>query len=398
MLRIFVLALSLLLHACGGGSAPAPEPPSPTGPGGPTTPSGPAPSDPPQVSIRELITTAQSISVPLTNGRGLTIADVPVTLHAEDGTLFATRWSSSGTQKTPLATGAGGATLAGEGQQLLVVYADLAGNAMRARVSTDGGQQWGDPVRLGDRPAGPPLPTACVYSVQGQLRRVVAWSAQPSESDGPLVLVLFDGTQWLPPVIRSDIRSSGASLHCSASTGAEIVWRDHRAGAQGMAVALWSAQVTPAGTLEGAGSVMSNAFDPSFCRSGGTRWLGHHSTTNDAHLSYNQDGTGWTEVDTQITSPGIQPLDESGKFVSVACAGSIVLASWGDWPSKQEANDRTASRRLGVLFSRSGASHWLSVSPAGLELDQGPATTAATEQGAWVAWKAGKRLRLAEIR
>ena len=91
--------------------------------------------------MRELITTAQSISVPLTNGRGLTIADVPVTLHAEDGTLFATRWSSSGTQKTPLATGAGGATLAGEGQQLLVVYADLAGNAMRARVSTDGGRR-----------------------------------------------------------------------------------------------------------------------------------------------------------------------------------------------------------------------------------------------------------------
>ena len=173
MLRVFVLALSLLLHACGGGSAPAAEPPSPTGPGGPTTPSGPAPSDPPQVSTRELITTAQSISVPLTNGRGLTIADVPVTLHAEDGTLFATRWSSSGTQKTPLATGAGGATLAGEGQQLLVVYADLAGNAMRARVSTDGGQQWGDPVRLGDRPAGPPLPQPACTASRGSCG---AWS------------------------------------------------------------------------------------------------------------------------------------------------------------------------------------------------------------------------------
>ncbi len=382
-----VLALTLMmLSACGGGADPASSP-SPS----------PPPSDP-TVSVRDLSTTAHTVSLPLTNGRGVAVADVPVTLHAEDGTLYATRWTATGTEKTQLATDTGGATLAGEGNDLLAVYTDLAGNAMRARVSDDGGASWSAPVRLGDRPAGPPLPTACVYSDQGQRKRVVAWSAQPSESDGPLTIVLYDGTQWLAPVEHSTIRSSGAALHCSATTGVQVVWRDHRDGSTGTAVALWTAQVSATGALENASKLFANAFDPSFCRSGTTRWVGHHSSTNDAHLSSSTDGASWSEADSDGTQAGTQSLDDDGKFVAAACAGEVVVAAWGDWPTKQDANDRANTRRLGVLFSRDGGGQWFQAAPDPQGSEQGPATAVATADGGWVVWNEGSTVRLAEIR
>ncbi len=269
-------------------------------------------------------------------------------MHAESGTLYATRWGGTGPQKTGLATATSDATLAGDGDDLLVVYVDRRSDPMQARTSGDGGRTWSQPVMFGVRPAGPPLPTACVYRQQGRLLNVAAWSAQPSESDGPLVIAIHDGTQWLPPVEHGAIRSSGASLHCTENGGAEIVWRDHRQGSTGPNVSLWMARVSHAGALEDERRILTHAFDPSFCRSGDRRWVAHHSAINDAHLAVSDDGLLWNEVDTDGAQAGLQPLDETGKYAAVACVGQIVLATWGDWPTKADADARTDTRRVGA--------------------------------------------------
>lgn len=242
---------------------------------------------------------------------------------------------------------------------------------MQVRTSGDGGRTWSQPVMLGVRPAGPPLPTACVYRQQGRLLRVAAWSAQSSQSDGPLVIAIHDGTQWLPPVEHVAIRSSGASLHCTENGGAEIVWRDHRQGSNGPNVSLWMAHVSPAGALE---------------------------DERDTHLAVSDDGLLWNEVDTDGAQAGLQPLDETGQYATVACAGQIVLATSGDWPTKADADARTETHRVGAAYSRDGGRTWFRVVPDGQGGGQRAMSTVAATDAAWVLWNEHGTVQLAEFR
>jgi len=336
-----------------------------------------------------------TVSVPLTNGRGIVTTDVPVTVHTENGTLYAVRWTDP-PDKHAIATGVGGTTVAARGEQVLVAYVALREEAIHARVSADGGVTWSEPASLGPRPAGPALPTACLYASDGALRQVVAWSAQPSESDGPLVVAQHDGRDW-QRTEHPSIRSSGPALQCADDAPPEIVWRDHRDGL-GPRVALYHAFIDPDGGLPGEHRVLMPAFDPSVCATPDARYVGYHGATNDAHLARSRDGgVTYADVDLDPGTPALDLLDDSGKFVSVACDGPVVAATWGDWPTKSDAAGRTPTRMLGMRVSTDGGQSWISLRPAGDDQDQGPATVAVAGERVLVMWKAPGTIRLAEF-
>ncbi|MEW6323142.1 MAG: hypothetical protein AB1635_18900, partial [Acidobacteriota bacterium] len=80
------------------------------------------------------IDAAGTLGVPLTNGSGIAIADVPVTVHTEDTRLFVTRWEPA-PAPVLVASGAGGATIAARDAVVMVVYVDLAAGSISSLVS-----------------------------------------------------------------------------------------------------------------------------------------------------------------------------------------------------------------------------------------------------------------------
>ncbi|MFN4291834.1 MAG: hypothetical protein ACK4E7_13280 [Permianibacter sp.] len=350
----------------------------------------------PTVTVQTLQVSATSLVVPLTNGSGVHVADVPVTLHSEDGVLYATRWGST-PDKIELAYPTSGATLAGYGSDLLAVYVDIASNEIRARQSTDGGRTWEPAVSLGIRPTGPALPTACLFRQRGQLLRVAAWSAQPSQSQGPLVVARHDGMSWQAPV-SNPVDSSGAALQCVNDVEPMIVWRDHRDGNTGSNVALYAATLNSASQLLDEQLVVKPGFDPSHCADDGFSYVGYHTGTNDAHLRRSDDDFRTSsELDLDTNTAGTQPLDDSGKFVSVACGGGLIAAVWGDWPTKDEADAVASTRKLGMVVSRDWGATWASLRPAGEDEEQGPATVAVAGDRVYLMWRAPGAVKLATV-
>ncbi|MEW6320289.1 MAG: hypothetical protein AB1635_04280, partial [Acidobacteriota bacterium] len=250
---------------------------------------------------------------------------------------------------------------------------------------------------LAARPAGPALPAACIYAAGGSLRAAAVWSAQPSESDGPLVVAQHDGQAWQPPVVHASIRSSGAALYCADDQLPEVVWRDHREQHLGR-IALYQASIDASGGLPGEHRVIAPGYDPSYCGQGDVRLVGYHGAVNEAHVARSLDrGATFGEVDMDPFAAGVQGLDDSGKFVSLACEGSLAIAAWGDWPTKQEAAARAPSRTLGTAISTDGGLTWTAVRPAGEDQSQGPATVAVRGNVAYLMWKSGNQLRVAAI-
>ncbi len=263
------------------------------------------------------ITAGVTIDVPLTNGLGIAVADVPVTVHSENGTLYATRWAGTPT-KILVDNQTGGATIAGEGNNLIVVYVSIVNNDIRAKESSDGGLTWGTAVSFGAKPTGPALPTACLFRVGGVLNRVVGWSHQPSSTQGPLVIVRHNGTSW-GSANSNTVDSSGAVLYCANDQDPEVVWRDHRAGNTGLNPRLYKATINSSSALVSEQLIRNPGNDPSFCGQGSYRFVGAHTGLNDAHLLRSTDGGAtYSEVDTESAYSGAQ-LDDQGKFVSVAC-------------------------------------------------------------------------------
>lgn len=336
--------------------------------------------------------------MPLTSQQGVVMADVPVSLHSEDNRLYTTRWEDAAPVKTLLATAASNGSVTARGPHLLAVYVQLAPTRrLIARESTDAGRTWGAEVDLGAAPAGPAMPAACLWQQGGTLRRAVAWSDQPSQSEGPLVTAVHDGSAWRTPVRDSSAQSSGAALACADDEAPEVVWRDHRHGS-GSQVALYHARLDAAtGATQSARRIVQPGYDPSMCRSGTRRFVGFHTGTNDAHLARSDDG--WqtlAEADLDPATAGTQ-LDDSGKFVAVACAGDLVAAAWGDWPTKSDADARASSRQLGLVISRDGGASWQLLRPAGAEADQATATVAVHDGHVVLLWRAPSALRLATI-
>ncbi len=350
----------------------------------------------PPVTVRTVALEADGvIGVALTNGTAVHLADVPVTVHTENGTLVAVRWTEVPT-RTPMASAVGGTTLAGHGLRLLVAYVDLAHDEMRVRRSDDGGRTWAPPEVLGPRPAGPALPTACLAAADDGLRGVVAWSAQPSESDGPLSIAQSTDAGW-HLAVHAAVRSSGAAVYCPTGGPPEIVWRDHRDGT-GPRVAVYRAEVDASGGLLRERRVLAPAYDPSLCGYADIRFVGYHTGTNDAHLARSLDGgVTFAEVTGAAEGPRGQALDDTGKFVSVACGPHVIVATWGDWPTKAAANAKAPSRQLGAVVSTDGGASWLRLRLAGDDTSQGPATVAVSGERALVFWKAVGGVRLAVI-
>lgn len=364
---------------------------------GPTTPP-PPPSPSVTVESRSLALSATDIGVPLTNGIGVQVADVPVSVHTEDAKLYAVRWGAT-PSKVLIDTSVGGMTLAGRGNHLLLVYVHLASDQMLARESTDGGVTWGAAQTLGGRPMGPALPTACVYKDAGTLRRVVAWSHQPSESDGPLKIAVHDGAAWQPTAEHASIASSGAALYCPDDGSPEIVWRDHRLLNSGGQVVLYRAQIALSGALRNEAQILQPpAYDPSYCGHGTSRFVGFHNAINEAYVGRSSDGgASFATVDTDSAASGVQGFDASGKFVSVSCSPQLVAATWGDWPTKQEAALRATTRRLGAAVSNDNGQSWYAVRPAGEAQELGPATVVVNGASAYLAWKAPAAIYLARV-
>lgn len=384
-LRCFTLAMfSLLLASCGGGSSNN---------GDITSPS----AQHVELTTSSLSVNAADIGVPLTNGIGVYMADVPISVHTEDGQLYVVRWTSTPT-KLLLSSGVGGMSLAGKGNHLLVVYVHLESNQIRIMESTDAGLTWSTAHSIGTRPTGPALPTACVYDDAGVRKRVVAWSAQPSESQGPLMLALHDGNAWQTAIEHSSIQSSGAALYCADNASPEIVWRDHRLFTSGGPVVLYQAIIAPNGSLPNPDEILRPAYDPSLCGHGTYRFTGFHNAINEAYLGRSTDGGAtFDTVDTNSALSGIQSFDESGKFVSVSCSSSLVAATWGDWPTRQDAANRAATRKLGMILSNDNGQTWIAARPAGETENLGPATVHVSGSTAYVMWKAPGAIHLARV-
>lgn len=315
-----------------------------------------------------------TIDVPLTNGLGIAVADVPVTLHGENGALYATRWTAS-PSKILIDTNTAGSTIAGEGNNLIVLYVSISNNDIRAKESTDGGLTWGSAHSFGTRPTGPALPTACLFRVGGVLNRAIGWSHQPSSTHGPLKVARHNGTSW-GSVTDNAIDSSGAALYCANDMDPEVVWRDHRAGSTGLNPRLYRANINASSQLVSEQLVRNPGNDPSYCGQGSYRFVGAHTGLNDAHLLRSNDsGTSFSEIDTESAYSGSQ-LDDQGKFVSVACRDGVVAASWGDWPTKSDADTYAPTRKLGFIISKDWGSSFTALRPAGEDTEQGPATVA----------------------
>lgn len=141
---------------------------------------------------------------------------------------------------------------------------------------------------------------------------------------------------------------------------------------------------------------MQPGYDPSLCCSGTKPFVGFHTDTNDAHLASSD--AAWqtvTEVDWDSATAGTQ-RDDSGKFVSVACAGDTVAASWGDWPNKDDAIQHLDStRQLGMIVARDGGTTWQTLQPAGTDGGQLVATVAVRDGRVAVLWRTSSALRLA---
>lgn len=354
----------------------------------------------PEMRLRTLEVGSAALSVPLTSQQGVVIADVPVSLHGENHQLFITRWEEDRPVKRLLADAARVGTLTSRDQHLLAVFVRPAPQRrLVARESTDGGRTWGAEIDLGAAPAGPPLPTACLWQQDGVLRRAVAWSEQPGLSEGPLVIRVHDGNRWLAPVRDAQAASSGAALACADDEPPEIVWRDHRYGL-GPRAAIYHARLDPAsGAIRSVRLALQPGFDPSFCRQGARRFIGYHGAINDTHLARSDDGgqTFFDAADLDAAAPRAQ-LDDSGKFVAVACAGDLVAAAWGDWPTKDEAARAPRSdhsRRLALAVSPDGGRQWRLMRPAGMETAQSTPTVAVRDGQIALLWRAPGQLRLA---
>ncbi len=335
--------------------------------------------------------------MPLTNGLGIHVADVPVTVHTEDGQLYVVRWTSTPTKQL-LGTAVGGMTLAGKGNHLLLVYVHLSSNQMMLVESTDAGTTWSAPQALGTRPTGPALPTACVYDEGGQRKRVVAWSHQPSESEGPLMVALNNGLAWQTAVQHATIPSSGASLYCADNAVPEVIWRDHRQFQRGGPVVLYQAQIDASANLVNAHQVLQSAYDPSYCGHGTHRFVGFHDAINEAHVGRSTDGgASFSDLDADSVTAGTQSFDASGKFVSMACSASLAAATWGDWPTKQDAAQRATNRKLGMALSKDNGRSWVAARPAGESENLGPATTHVDGTSAYVVWRAPGVVHLARV-
>ncbi|MCI1192749.1 hypothetical protein MOJ79_12950 [Calidifontimicrobium sp. SYSU G02091] len=389
------IASLLLLAGCGGGDSAMSA--APASPPVPAPAPAPAPATP-SITLHALDTGTATVAVPLTSQQGVVFADVPVTLHSEDNRLYATRWEDAAPVKTLLAAAANNGSVAARGQHLLAVYVQLAPTRrVIARESADGGRTWGAEVDLGAAPAGPAMPAACVWQRGGTLRRAVAWSDQPSQSEGPLVTAVHDGSAWRAPVRDTSAESSGAALACADDEAPEVVWRDHRHGS-GSQVALYHARLDPAsGATQSARRIVQPGYDPSMCRSGTRRFVGFHTGTNDAHVARSDDD--WltlTEPDLDDGAAGAQ-LDDSGKFVAVACSGEVVAAAWGDWPTKHDADALASTRQLALAVSRDGGTQWQLLRPADADTDQATATVTVHDGRVLVLWRAPSMLRLATI-
>lgn len=382
-----LIMFSLLLASCGGGSDGSNSSSNATSPAAQRV----------EITTSSLTVDAANIGVPLTNGIGVYMADVPVSVHTEDGQLYVVRWTPTPTKQL-LSSGVGGVTLAGKDNHLLVVYTHLGSDQMRLMESTDAGLTWSTPHSLGTKPTGPALPTACVYDDAGLRKRVVAWSAQPSESEGPLMLALNDGNDWQAAVEHASIQSSGAALYCADNASPEIVWRDHRLFVSGGPVLLYQAIIDPAGGLSASHQILESAYDPSLCGHGTYRYAGFHDAINDAFIGRSTDnGVTFDAVDTNSTVSETQPFDDSGKFVSVSCSSSLVAATWGDWPNKQDAANRATTRKLGMALSNDNGQTWITARPAGETEGLGPATVHVKDSTAYVMWSAPGAIHLARV-
>lgn len=384
--RYLTLTLSsLLLASCGGGET------SNNGDGSST------PIQSVEITTSSLTVNAANIGVPLTNGMGVHMADVPVSVHSEDGRLYVVRWTATPTRQL-LDSGVGGMTLAGKDNHLLVVYAHIGSNELRLRESTDAGLTWDTAYALGTLPTGPALPTACIYEQGGLRKRAIVWSAQPSESEGPLMIALHDGHVWQAAVEHTSIPSSGAALYCADNASPEIVWRDHRLFVSGGPVQLYQAVVDPSGGLSDPHPILQPAYDPSLCGYGTSRYTGFHDAINNAYIGRSTDsGATFNAVDADSTAPETQPFDESGKFVSVSCSPNLVAATWGDWPSKQDAAGRAGTRKLGMVLSSDNGQTWITARPASEAEDLGPATVHVKDSTAYVMWSAPGAIHLARV-
>ncbi|MEW6435283.1 MAG: sialidase family protein [Myxococcota bacterium] len=350
-----------------------------------------------RIETHSLSVGSVQVSVPFSNGNGIHLADVPVTVHTENGQLYAVRWTTTPT-RVPIDQRVGGMTLAGKGDHLLVVYVSLEGNELRLRESTDGGRTWSSAHSLGARPTGPALPTACVYDANGQRRKALAWSHQPSESEGPLVIAQDDGSGWKLPVTHTSIASSGAALYCADGASPQIVWRDHRYKASGGPVVLYTATIDSAGNLTQSSQIMDRAYDPGFCGYGPYRFVSYHDDIAQAFLARSEDdGASYTPIDVDSTQSGTQPFDDSGKYVSVGCSSELLVATWGDWPTKQEAQTRASTRHLGMALSRDHGHTWVAARPAGDRDNLGPTTISVSGGTAYLLWPAPGELWIAEV-
>ncbi len=74
-----------------------------------------------------------------------------------------------------------------------------------------------------------------------------------------------------------------------------------------------------------------------------------------------------------------------------------MAASWGDWPTKTDADTYAPTRKLGFIISKDWGSTFTVLRPAGEDTEQGPATVAVSGGVAYIMWKAPNAIKLARV-
>lgn len=299
-------------------------------------------------------TALAEVGTPLTNGKGVAIVSgSPVIMYTQDNELKLDR---SGTVTT-IASPSHGATMASNGSNLLVVY--IQGTDVKAITSTNGGASWSSATTLATGQEGK-TPGACVWSSRGQLYGMAVWSDGPINGYAVLNAVPLSRGRWgsvtqVDTDNPGDEDSNAPGLACT-SNQVQVYWRQGTVESGIELADIRKATYTPnIGRWSSPSTVVTDAYDPSVCRSGTTVMLGYHSRQTAYLAISNNSGSSFGSPST---------LDSTGRFVNVDCDGTYAAVSWADYDAPTIATD-DARRRLGFAYTTNSGSTWTTARPAG---------------------------------
>lgn len=268
-------------------------------------PEPPAPL-PPAPPIFSTASTVDSLDLPLTSQRAAVAYGGGIALVGLDGGRV-TVVLPDGTRSS-LGTGSG-PSVGVVGGELRVAYVH-GPSVMLARWD---GAKWSTAVVGTKTGTGGSLPVVCGDTV--------SWVDQAvTDGGGPLY------------VGSTRIADSASTVSC---THEGVYWRDQRDGSRGA--------TTRRAGLDGTGEeIVVTGYDASAAACGDVRLVGYHTGSASAYVAISRAGGPW--------EPTL--LDDSAKFVSVACSGASWMASWADYTDRAAASTARASdssRRLGVV-------------------------------------------------